>query len=334
MAVQITGNMIGTYGSASLNGTNPPNLELTVSGITPLGTSDDIYYLEVYQNPSDTFTNGQFWRLTDADGNVIMEGLNPDNNNYQNMGAGDEHVLFQNGYILDISGLDGSTMVYTSADEIADPGSGNNDGELQVSEVENAMVICFAAGSVLRTAAGARPIDDIAVGDLVWTADHGLQPVRWVGTSKIDLTRTPDLAPIEILRGALDRHVPRHPVLVSPQHRVLITGYLVQLYAALEEALVPARCLVNGETIRQRSDLIEVTYVHLMFDRHELLDSGGLISESFFPGATAVGVLEESTRDELFRIFPVLRLFGEAAAVPLARPEIRGRAAALFGRAA
>lgn len=332
MAIQITGDMIGTYGSASLNGTNPPNLELTVSGITPLGTSEDIYYLEVYQNPSDTFTNGQFWRLTDADGNVIMEGLNPDNNNDQNMGAGDEHVLFQKGYILDISGLDGATMVYTSADEVADPFSGNSDGELQVTEVDDA--ICFAAGSVVRTSLGPKPIEEIAVGDLVWTADHGMQPVRWVGRSKIDLTRAPDLAPVEILRGALDPHVPRRPVLVSPQHRVLVTGHRVRLYAGLEEALVPARWLINGETIRQRTDLTEVTYVHLMFDRHELLDSGGLISESFFPRATALETLEQAARAELFRIFPVLRLFGEAAAVPLARPEIRGSVAALFGRAA
>jgi hypothetical protein len=332
MAIEITGDMIGTYTSASLNGTNPPNLVLTVSGVTPLGTSSDVYYLEVYQNVSDTFTNGQLWRLTDSEGNVIAEGMIPDNNNYQNMGAGDEHVLFQNGYIIDISGLDSSTMVYTGADETADPEAGNNDGELQISEVEAA--VCFAAGSVVRGRQGPVAIETVRPGDLIWTLDHGYRPVRWVGSSGVDLSRAPDLAPIEILRGALGQGVPSRPVLVSPQHRVLITGHLVELYAGLEEALVPARWLVNRRSIRQRSDLTEITYVHLMFEAHEILDSGGLMSESFYPGETALSLLEQDARAELFRIFPQLRLFGEAASGPLARPEIRGSVAALFGRAA
>ncbi len=332
MAIEIRGDMIGTWTSASLNGTNPPNLELTVSGVEPLGTADDVYYLEVYQNPSDTFTNGQFWRLTDADGNVIMEGLNPDNNNYQNMGAGDEHVLFQNGYILDLGGLDQSTMVYTPSDEIADPDAGNNDGELQITEVEAA--ICFVAGTKVRTENGPRPIEEVTPGDLVWTVDHGMRPVRWVGTSRIDLTLSPDLAPITFKPDALGASVPKRPLSVSPQHRVLMSGYLVQLYSGLDEALVPAHRLVNGASIRKLSELTEVTYVHLMFDQHELLDTEGVISESFFPGAMALTSLDQAARDELFRIFPVLRLFGEPASAPLARPEIRGREASLFGRAA
>jgi hypothetical protein len=332
----ITGDMIGTYTSASLQG-NGEDAVLTVSGVEALGTSDDIYYLEVFQNASDTFTNGQFWRLINSDGNVVADYMNPAHDAYQDLGAGDEHVLFQNGYILDLGGLLDSTMVYTVDDEVATQSTGNNDGLLQVSDVADAVdeeAVCFAAGTMLRTASGLRAVEDLSPGDLVWTADHGMQPVRWVGKSRVDLTRAPDLAPIEIQKGALGADAPSQPVCVSPQHRVLVTGHSVELYAGLEEALVPAHRLVNGGNIRQKTEMTEVTYVHVMFNRHELLDSCGLVSESFYPGATAVSMLEQATRDELFRIFPQLRLFGDEARPRLARAEIRGREAALFSNAA
>ncbi|WP_417275300.1 Hint domain-containing protein [Celeribacter halophilus] len=224
-------------------------------------------------------------------------------------------------------------MFYTAADDVGNDGAQeNNEADLRIEDVANA--VCFAAGTMLRTASGLRAVEDLSPGDLVWTADHGMQPVRWVGKSRVDLTRAPDLAPIEIQKGALGADAPSQPVCVSPQHRVLVTGHSVELYAGLEEALVPAHRLVNGENIRQKIEMTEVTYVHVMFNRHELLDSCGLVSESFYPGAPAVSMLDQGTRDELFRIFPQLRLFGDEARPRLARAEIRGREAALFSNAA
>ncbi|WP_417246904.1 Hint domain-containing protein [Celeribacter sp.] len=337
---QISGDMIGTYSSASLNGTNKPNHELTVSGVETLGDKDDEFYLKVTQfNSSDEYmNNGQRWTIYNADEEVVASGLIPNNNDYQGLGAGNEHLLFQQsgstGYIIDLGGLTDGTMHYTAADDVANGnGPNGNKAELGIEDVANA-VVCFAAGTMMRTASGLRAVEDLSPGDLVWTADHGMQPVRWVGKSRVDLTRAPDLAPIEIQKGALGADAPSQPVCVSPQHRVLVTGHAVELYAGLEEALVPAHRLVNGGNIRQKTEMTEVTYVHVMFNRHELLDSCGLVSESFYPGATAVSMLEQATRDELFRIFPQLRLFGDEARPRLARAEIRGREAALFSNAA
>ncbi len=335
---KITGNMIGTYTGTSLQG-NGDEAVLTVSGVDTLGDKNDVFYLQVTQFNSDDeyMTNGQRWTIYDADGNEVASGLIPNNNDYQGLGAGNEHLLFQKsgstGYIIDLGRLTDGTMVYTAADDVAD-GDGPNgyEADLLIEDVANA--VCFAAGAMLRTASGLRAVEDLSPGDLVWTADHGMQPVRWVGKSRVDLTRAPDLAPIEIQKGALGVDAPSQPVCVSPQHRVLVTGHSVELYAGLEEALVPAHRLVNGENIRQKTEMTEVTYVHVMFNRHELLDSCGLVSESFYPGATAVSMLEQATRDELFRIFPQLRLFGDEARPRLARAEIRGREAALFSNAA
>jgi hypothetical protein len=40
---------------------------------------------------------------------------------------------------------------------------------------------CFVAGTLIRTEHGETPVEDIKAGDLVFTHDDGLQPIRWVG---------------------------------------------------------------------------------------------------------------------------------------------------------
>jgi hypothetical protein len=56
-----------------------------------------------------------------------------------------------------------------------------------------------------------------------------------------------------------------------------------------------------------------VTYLHMMFDRHEVVLSDGAWSESFQPGERSLGGLDHDERDELFKIFPEL----QNQAVPL-----------------
>lgn len=47
------------------------------------------------------------------------------------------------------------------------------------SVVDNISIfVCFTAGMLIRTATGPRPIDDLEIGDRVWTAGAGLQPLR------------------------------------------------------------------------------------------------------------------------------------------------------------
>ena len=41
--------------------------------------------------------------------------------------------------------------------------------------------ICFDRGTLIATSRGPRPIESLRPGDLVRTADNGLQPVRWTG---------------------------------------------------------------------------------------------------------------------------------------------------------
>jgi len=167
---------------------------------------------------------------------------------------------------------------------------------------------CFTPGTRIATAGGDRPVEKTRVGDLVRTRDHGLQPVRWVGRrtlSRAELLVDPTLRPIGIAQGALGEGLPVRDMAVSRQHRMLVAGPRAELLFGEDEVLVRALHLVHLPGVaHQRSD--SVTYVHLLFDRHELVLADGAWSESYQPGERTLGGMEDPARDELFAIFPEL----------------------------
>jgi hypothetical protein len=69
------------------------------------------------------------------------------------------------------------------------------------------------------------------------------------------------------------------------------------------EVLVAAKDLVNDRTVRVRRGG-EVEYVHLLFDKHQIVFSEGLATESFLPGPQMTSMLERASADEIFAIFP------------------------------
>jgi hypothetical protein len=326
MTIDISGHMIGRFASAHLTGPCAAR-RLTVVGIDTLGSADDDFTLDIYDSHKGT----HIWRVLDADGDVILGGLVPDVQSFDGLGAGENHIVFKGGYIFDLTGFDSGSKTYTHEKQTIQPTSAPPLTDQALDMIDP---MSFVAGSVVRCKDGMRPIEAITAGDLVWTADQGYAPVAWVATTHVDLSQTPDLAPVEILRGALGPKSPERPVLVSPEHRVLMTGHRLELYTGLDEALVPVRLLANGKTMRQRSDLAEVIYVHLMFSHHEIVDCGGLFSESYHPEAVSLAALDSDQRDALYQAYPHLRVFGALASGPLVRPEVRGRAAALLVRAA
>lgn len=50
----------------------------------------------------------------------------------------------------------------------------------------------------------------------------------------------------------------------------------------------------------------QVTYVHLMFDAHQIIFAEGIPSESFYPGPMALEMLSTAARQEMQLIFPKL----------------------------
>ncbi|MGJ8625415.1 MAG: Hint domain-containing protein [Sulfitobacter sp.] len=172
-------------------------------------------------------------------------------------------------------------------------------------------VTCFTRGTMIDTPQGPRKIEDLNEGDLVCTDDAGNQAIEWIGKSTVD--GTGDLAPIVISKGALGNGC---DITVSPNHAVLIEDWRAELLLGCDSALIRAKDLVNGDTI-YRLPQPKITYMHVLLDGHHILRTSGLLSESFYPGPTAMTTLSPASRSEVVRRFPALCMqedsFGPAA---------------------
>ena len=189
-----------------------------------------------------------------------------------------------------------------------DPAGGSFSGSitladgtiLNFSEIEN--IICFTPGTRIATPNGLVAIEDLKIGDLVVTRDQGLQPIRWFESRTVPAVDR--FAPVRIRKNVLagqDRDL-----IVSPQHRVLFQGYQAELLFGEREVLVSAKHLIDGMDVTQ-DEQSTVTYIHIMFDSHQVIYAEGAATESFHPGDIGMTAVSDQAREELFAIFPELR---------------------------
>jgi len=196
------------------------------------------------------------------------------------------------------------------------------------------VVPCFTPGTLIATPRGAVPVECLRAGHAVCTRDRGVRKVRWAGSVTLnaaDLAARPALRPIRIRRGAFGPGRPARDLLVSPQHRILLTGWRAELFFGETEVLAAAQHLIDDQSVTVARDGAPVTYVHFMFDRHEIVWADGLETESFRPGRLGLGALPDSSRSELLHLFPEL-MTGAHPALDPARPILRKWESAVLAR--
>lgn len=221
---------------------------------------------------------------------------------------------------LDQWGNDFAVIQFPNGEELWLPGV--DPADLTPERLHAMGIPCFCEGTLIGTDRGEIPVEQLKVGDLVVTRDHGLQSVRWIGgraLDAIDLALAPNLQPIRIRAGALGRGLPSADLMVSPQHRVLVRSAIAQRMFGAPEVLVAAKQLLAIDGIEQ-VEVEAVTYFHILFDRHEIVLSNGAETESLYTGAEAMKSLGEAARQEILTLFPELQA-GPAEAV---RPLIPG----------
>ncbi len=176
---------------------------------------------------------------------------------------------------------------------------------------------CFVAGTLISTPDGPVAVEDLVAGALVDTVDEGPQPLLRNLTTEISAARmktSPELRPIVFASGVLGN---AREMRVSPQHRVLVTGWRAELLFGEPQILVPAKALVNGSSVRVSSGQTGVRYYHLLFARHQLVISEGAVTESLHSdGRVARERGAESLRE-------ILTLFGEDALGGAGRAPVR-----------
>lgn len=178
------------------------------------------------------------------------------------------------------------------------------------SIIVNDFLPCFLASTLIETASGCRPVEHLKTGDLILTKDHGLRPIRWIGSRKLskrDLVQLPHLRPIRIAAGALGHGKPERDLLVSPQHRILVHSKIAKNRFTTPEVLVAAKQLLLVSGIDYAEDLAEVEYFHFIFDEHEIVTSNGAETESLYTGREALKAMNASALREILDLFPHLK---------------------------
>ncbi len=259
---------------------------------------------------NDVSTTGATLTITQINGVNVVAG------SVVTLSTGEKITLNADGTITLLADGDitTSTFTYTVKDS-----AGNTD----VAFVTVNTVPCFARGTRLLTPRGQVAVEALALGDLVVTRDHGAQPVRWIGVVRVSATGR--MAPVVIEAGTFGPH---DRLRVSPQHRIFLQNSQAELMFGQSEVLVAALHLVNDVTVRVDRSEAEVEYFHILFDRHEIVWSEGLETESFHPGRATLDGMGQAARAELLALFPGLESVGSYG--PAARRSLRAREALLL----
>ena len=144
--------------------------------------------------------------------------------------------------------------------------------DIQSISVGGLTATCFREGTLIQTIMGGKPVESVAVGDILPTLLGGPGRVIWAGRRVMDLTRHPDPAlawPVRVQAGAFAPKMPLRDLWLSPDHAVHADG-----------VLIPVKHLINGTTIAQvKTD--RVVYHHIELEQHDVILAEGLPAETY-----------------------------------------------------
>lgn len=192
---------------------------------------------------------------------------------------------------LDDTGEDGYYLVFPDGPppantDLSTGGIVENDDSTAHGDL-GGTVVCFAAGMLIDTPTEPRKVEDLAPGEL---------------------------APIVISQGTLGNEA---DLIVSPQHDILLSDWRAMLYFGEEEVLVRAVDLLHLRGVYRREgtqNAPTVRYHHLLLDAHHVVRSGGIWSETLYPGVVTLKTVSAAARREIARLFPDLANYGPKAA--------------------
>ena len=116
---------------------------------------------------------------------------------------------------------------------------------------------CLGRGTLIRTARGEVPVEDLTIGEMVMTT-NGAFPVKFVGRQTMRKNASaswhPSVLLIRVEKFAIDDQTPQRDVYLSQGHSLFIDGFLI-----------PVKHLVNDRSIAvaEASETIEYFSVEL-----------------------------------------------------------------------
>ena len=239
----------------------------------------------------DTFTNG-----------VVLAET-------QTINGGDTATVVIDGQ------TDNTVGVFIEEEQSGDNETNHIDETVGIVAFESGLILCFTKGTHIRTPSGEQPVERLATGDLVTLhqgprADTDMQaPVMRIFRRDLDkaaLRANPKLYPVRIMAGALGGGLPKRDLLVSPQHRMLVSSRIAERMFGSAEVLIPAIKLTDCPGIFVDDTVAAVSYFHLLLEKHAVIFAEDAPTETLYTGKEALKTLSEDARTEILSIFPEL----------------------------
>ncbi|MBH0238871.1 Hint domain-containing protein, partial [Methylobrevis albus] len=193
----------------------------------PEGDSQDNFVYNVDVSPGETVTlTGNWDNITNGDG-----AFNSDNGSYATTNGPDFGT-----FSLDpASGAMSWTFTYDELmanggpDSIIFNVSGQDFLDEEDIDTVTVNITCFVGGTLIATPAGEVPVESLAIGDLVLTADGRAVPVKWIGRQTIanHVFLSDRMRPVCIAAGALGSGVPHTDLYLSADHGMIVDGLVV-----------------------------------------------------------------------------------------------------------
>ncbi len=298
----------------------PPNVLTTGAANIPVAAtaSPDILSINDDDPLLDPLTSGDGGQLLAAD--LIINGITVGYAG-QTVSIYKESTLtnftasFQQGTVSTIS-VNGSVVGFVST-ILLSPGDTVTIEPATTGQAIDyrAFAACFTRDTKILCVHGELRVQDLQSSDRVITRHNGPQPIRWVGSHKAKAQGV--LAPVCFKAGALGNSA---DILVSPMHRMLISGPRAEVLFGVPELLACAKDLRDGDRIFS-APCVEVEYFHILFDTHQIISAHGCWSESFAPHHEAINAFEHQARDEILKLFPELDAGWQDALPTLSTPE-------------
>jgi len=194
-------------------------------------------------------------------------------------------------------------------EETGDGESSHGDEIVGIVGFEDGLILCLTSGTNVTTKTGPCPAGALQQGEQVLLLDGTYAPVCGVFKRRLshaELQGNPKLIPVRISKGALGEGLPVRDLLVSRQHRMLVRSAIAQRMFGEGEVLVAAIKLTVLPDIFVDEGTGDVEYVHLLFDKHQIIFAEGAPTESLFPGPEAMKVLPKDALEEMQALFPQL----------------------------
>lgn len=166
----------------------------------------------------------------------------------------------------------------------------------------------FSRGSLVETDFGPVAIEDLLPGDRVQTHDGGFEDVVWKGMTTLIPARSSasgaSMKLTSFMADSFGMQKPMSCVVAGPAARLLATPPHLRHSAQSGEVLTPAQDFQDGMNIFETAPPAPVDMFHICLRNHAVFKVGGLLFESYHPGADALRLVSYPIKTLFLNMFP------------------------------